>query len=100
VPEDARARILLGSAYARLDRTDDALRELRMAVTLRANEALILYNAACVYCSLDRKAEALDTLSKAWEVGYRDAVWAHRDPDLMKLHDEPEFNRMFPESAA
>ena len=100
VPEDARARILLGGDYARLGRTDDALRELKMAVTLRANEALILYNAACLYCVLDRRTEALDALLKAWEVGYRDAVWARRDPDLLALHDDPEFNRMFPESAA
>ncbi|MGO9323133.1 MAG: protein kinase domain-containing protein [Terracidiphilus sp.] len=100
VPEDARARILLGGDYARLGRTDDALRELKMAVTLRANEALILYNAACLYCVLDRRTEALDALQKAWEVGYRDAVWARRDPDLLALHDDPEFNRMFPEPAA
>ncbi len=100
VPEDARARILLGGDYARLGRTDDALRELKMAVTLRANEALILYNAACLYCTLNRKSEGLDALHKAWEVGYRDAVWARRDPDLQALHDDPEFNRMFPEPVA
>jgi len=100
VPEDARARILLGGEYAHLARTEDALRELNMAVTLRADEALILYNAACLYCSLNRKAEALDTLRKAWGVGYRDSGWARRDPDLLTLHDEPEFNSMFPESEA
>jgi len=100
VPEDARARILLGGDYARLERTDDALRELNLAVTLRANEASILYNACCLYCVLDRKAEALDALSKAWEAGFRDAVWARRDPDLLKLHDDPEFNRLYPEPAA
>ncbi len=100
VPEDARARILLGGDYARLGRTDDALRELNLAVTLRANEASILYNAACLYCVLDRRAEALDALSKAWEAGFRDAVWARRDPDLLKLHDDPEFNRLYPESVA
>ncbi len=100
VPEDARARILLGGDYARLGRTDDALRELNLAVTLRANEASILYNASCLYCVLDRKAEALDALSKAWEAGFRDAVWARRDPDLLKLHDDPEFNRLYPEPAA
>jgi serine/threonine protein kinase/tetratricopeptide (TPR) repeat protein len=100
VPEDARARILLGGEYAHLARTDDALRELNMAVTLRANEALILYNAACLYCTLSRKAEALDTLRKAWGVGYRDSGWARRDPDLASLHDEPEFNSLFPEPAA
>jgi serine/threonine protein kinase/Flp pilus assembly protein TadD len=100
VPEDARARILLGGDYARLGRTDDALRELNLAVTLRANEASILYNAACLYCELNRKAEAMDALRKAWEAGFRDAVWARRDPDLLMLHDEQEFNRLYPEPAA
>ncbi len=97
VPEDARARILLGSDYASLDRPDDALRELNLAVTLRANEASILYNAACLYCKLKKKAEALDTLGKAWEAGFRDSVWARRDPDLNLLHDDPEFDRLYPE---
>ena len=97
VPEDARARILLGGDYAYLGRPDDAIRELNLAVTLRANEASILYNAACLYCSLKRKAEALDALRKAWEAGFRDSVWARRDPDLITLHDEPEFDRLYPE---
>jgi serine/threonine protein kinase/Tfp pilus assembly protein PilF len=96
VPEDARARILLGSDYASLDRADDALRELNLAVTLRANEASILYNAACLYCKLKKKAEALDTLRKSWEAGFKDAEWARRDPDLILLHDEPEFDRLYP----
>src|SRR5437762_3141940 len=100
VPEDARARILLGSDYAELGRPDDALRELNLAVTLRANEASILYNAACLYCNLKRKPEALDALRKAWEAGFRDSVWARRDPDLIFLHDDPEFDRLYPEKPA
>jgi non-specific serine/threonine protein kinase len=97
VPEDARARIILGSDYAKLGRPDEAMRELNLAVTLRANEASILYNAACVFCGLNRKAEALEALSKAWEAGFRDSVWARRDPDLTPLHGDPEFERMYPE---
>ncbi|MFY9527515.1 MAG: protein kinase [Candidatus Acidiferrales bacterium] len=100
VPEDARARILLGSTYARLGREEDALRELNLAVTLRANEASILYNAACVYCGLNKKAEALDALRKAWEAGSKDAVWTRRDPDLTLLHGDPEFERLYPEKPA
>jgi serine/threonine protein kinase/Tfp pilus assembly protein PilF len=100
VPEDARARVLLGGMYADLGRTDDSMRELNLAVTLRANEASILYNAACVYCGLRKKQEALDALSKAWTAGFRDAVWARRDPDLAPLHGEPEFERMYPEKPA
>jgi non-specific serine/threonine protein kinase len=99
VPEDARARILLGGICAELGREVDALRELNLAVTLRANEASILYNAACVYCLLNRKAEALDALRKAWEAGSKDAVWTRRDPDLAILHGDPEFERLYPETS-
>ena len=49
VPEDARARILVAGYYAEVGRVDDAMRETTMAMTLRANEASILYNAACVF---------------------------------------------------
>jgi serine/threonine protein kinase/Flp pilus assembly protein TadD len=97
VPEDARARILLGGDYARLQRVDDALRELNLAITLRANEASILYNAACVYTNLGRKPEALSALRKAWELGFKDSVWARRDPDLAPLHGEAEFELLYPE---
>jgi tetratricopeptide (TPR) repeat protein len=100
VPEDARARVLLGAYCARLGRVEDALRELNLAITLRANEASILYNAACAYCRLERKPEALDTLRKAWEAGFQDAVWARRDPELGLLHGDPEFERLYPEKHA
>jgi non-specific serine/threonine protein kinase len=100
VPEDARARILLAGDYAELGRVEDSLRETNLAMTLRANEASILYNAACNYCQLHRKPEALDALRKAWQAGFKDAVWARRDPDLALLHDEPEFDQMYPEKPA
>jgi serine/threonine protein kinase/Tfp pilus assembly protein PilF len=97
VPEDARARVLLGANYARLKREQEALRELHMAVTLRADESSILYNAACTYCRLNKKAEALEALRKAWDAGSRDPVWTRRDPDLTLLHGDPEFERLYPE---
>lgn len=96
VPEDARARILLAGDYAELHRVDDAVRELSLAMTLRANEASILYNAACAFCKLEKGPEAMDALKKAWDAGFRDAIWARRDPDLSLVHDDPEFNRLYP----
>ena len=100
VPEDARARILVAADYAELDRVEDSIRELNLAITLRANEASILYNAACTFCLLQRKPEAMDTLRKAWEAGFKDATWARRDPDLAILHGEPEFDKLYPASAS
>lgn len=99
VPEDARARVLLGRDYADVGRVEDCLRETNLAMTLRANEASILYNVACNYCLLGRKAEGLEALAKAWEAGFKDATWARRDPDLTILHGEAEFEKMYPAAA-
>jgi len=99
VPEDARARSVLAGDYAALGRVDDAVREANLSITLRPNEATVLYNAACVFCQLDRKSDALAALRKAWEAGSKDPNWARRDPDLAILHGDPEFERLYPESA-
>ena len=96
VPEDARARTLLSVDYATLNRTDEALREVNLALALRPTEATVLYNVACSFCMLNKRAEALDALTKAWEAGFKDADWARRDPDLALLHSEPEFERLYP----
>ena len=96
VPEDARARILCGGMYAQEGRIDDAVRETNLAMTLRPNEATVLYNAACTFAQIDRRADALEALRKAWDAGYRDAEWTRRDPDLASLHDDPEFEKLYP----
>jgi non-specific serine/threonine protein kinase len=96
VPEDARARILLANMYAQEGRSDDSVREAKLAMVLRPDEATVLYNAACTFSNLGRRTEALDALQKAWEAGFKDADWARRDPDLATLHDDPEFERLYP----
>jgi serine/threonine protein kinase/Flp pilus assembly protein TadD len=98
VPDDARARMQLAITYASVGREEDAMREANLATMLRPNEATVLYNAACTYCMLDRKPEAIEALKKAWDAGFKDAVWARRDPDLAILHDEPEFQKLYPAS--
>jgi non-specific serine/threonine protein kinase len=72
------------------------MREANLATVLRPNEPTVLYNAACTFCMLGRKAEALQAIKKAWDAGFKDAVWARRDPDLAILHDDPEFERLYP----
>jgi len=57
---------------------------------------MVHYNAACTFCTLNRKADAMEAMSKAWKAGYRDPVWARLDPDLQLLHGEPEFERLYP----
>lgn len=97
VPEDVRARILLAVRHAAAGKEAEAIRELEIAVTLRPKDTNILYNASCVYGVLRKKAEALDLLKKAKDVGFPSFDWAARDPDLSCLHDDPEFQRILQE---
>ena len=96
MPEDARARTLLASDYGSLGRVEDAMREASLAMALRPEDSMVHYNAACTFCSLNKKSEAMEAMRKAWKAGYRDPIWARRDPDLMLLHGEPDFDRLFP----
>jgi serine/threonine protein kinase len=96
VPEDVRARVALSNDYATLNREDDAVRELNLAVNLRPDDASVLYNAACTFCLMKKTPEALDALRKAHEAGFRDSDWARRDPDLELLRGDSEFERLYP----
>jgi non-specific serine/threonine protein kinase len=100
VPEDARSRIHLAIGYGKSNRIDDAVRETNLAIVLRPNEATVLYNAACAFCTMNKKTEALDAIRKAWDAGFKDPNWARRDPDLFPLHGDPEFERLYPEAPA
>jgi non-specific serine/threonine protein kinase len=96
VPEDARARVLLSNDYACMQRIDEATREANLAMSLRPNDAIVMYNIACTFCMMGKKDEALGALRKAKENGFRDAEWTRRDPDLALLHGHPEFEKLYP----
>ena len=76
------------------------MRETELAMVLRPNEGAVLYNAACVFCSLDRLDDAFDALRKAHRNGQTDPVWARRDPDLQKLREDSRFDELYPEPEA
>ena len=58
----------------------------------------MLYNAACAFGLMKKKAETLDALIKAHAAGFRNATWARKDPDLALVHGDPEFERLYPAS--
>jgi len=88
VPEDVRARILLATNLAprtRRGREHSAPADRRRPSPGDPNT---LYNAACTYAVLGKKAEALETLKKAFAAGYSNGDWAAKDSDLDCLHDD------------
>ncbi len=98
-PDDVRARILLSADLAIQGDAEGAAMHAKICVAMRPNDANILYNAACTYGLLRRKAEALEVFRKSVEAGYSNAAWCTRDPDLKILHDDPEFKRLVSESS-
>ena len=95
VPEDVRARILLATNLAHFGQeADESIRHLQTAVALRPGDSNTLYNAACTYGVLGKKAEALDTLRKAFAAGFGNRNWAAKDSDFNCLHDDPEFQKL------
>jgi len=94
-PEDVRARILLATNLAYFEEDpDESIRHLQTAVALRPSDPNTLYNAACTYAMLGKKAEALETLKKTFAAGYHNWDWAAKDSDLDCLHDDPEFQKL------
>ena len=99
VPEDARARVLLAGDYAMQGRLEDAKREADMAMALRPDDTMILYNTACAFCAMNNPKDAMVALKKAWEGGNRNSAWTRQDPDLAILHGDPEFEKLYPPTA-
>ena len=96
VPEDARARVLLAASLSQLGRFEDAKREADIAVALRPDDTMVLYNVACVLCLANKPDDALVALRKSKETGNRSAAWVRQDPDLAILHGRPEFEELYP----
>jgi serine/threonine protein kinase/cytochrome c-type biogenesis protein CcmH/NrfG len=96
VPEDARVRVLLAGDYAASGRNEDAKREADMAIALRPDDTMILYNTACVFGLMNNPKDAMAALRKSWEGGNRNSAWTRQDPDLAILHGDPEFERLYP----
>jgi serine/threonine protein kinase/tetratricopeptide (TPR) repeat protein len=95
VPEDVRARILLANTLASSEHdADESIRHLQTAVALRPGDPNTLYNAACTYGILGKKAEASETFKKAVDAGYSNLNWAAKDSDLDCLHDDPAFKKL------
>ena len=93
VPEDVRARILLAINHAFFDEKTLAAQELQKAVSLRPQDANLLYNAACTFGLMGMKEESFTHLRRAVDNGFWNMEWVSRDPDLKCLHGDPDFQR-------
>jgi Flp pilus assembly protein TadD len=93
-PDDIAVLSWLAHAYTRIGRIHDGL-ELDLRLTrMMPDDPTACYNLGCSYAMLGRVDDALSTLERAIELGYRDVDLMREDEDLQSLRSEPRFQRL------
>ena len=66
-------------------------------IQLRPNDPLAYYNLACSYALLKRPDQAIKTLRRAVELGYRDFRYMREDRDLDSIRHDARFRQLLKE---
>ena len=93
-PDYVEALSVLGEAYARKGLYQEGLKIDQRLTALRPKDPIAHYNLACSYSLTRRKIEALESLERSIELGYRDLAHLARDSDLAYLHGDRSFHRL------
>lgn len=88
------ALLALGTALTAAGRHREALEADLKTVAVLKDDATAWYNLACSFSNLSRIDEALETLRKAVDLGYRDFPYLLKDPDLENVRRDPRFREI------
>jgi TolB-like protein len=90
-PDDARAHMFFATVLAASGAREEAKFEGSTALELSPGDALMQYNAACLYARLSEPALAVAALRQALESGHAEFEWIKRDPDLDSIREDPGY---------
>lgn len=90
----AGALIALGTALTAVGRHQEALEADLKTVAVLKDDATAWYNLACSFSNLSRLDEAIESLRKAVDLGYRDFPYLLKDPDLENVRRDPRFREI------
>ena len=97
-PDDAITLSRMASPYANFGEREKAHAALKRVLDIDRTDGLAQYNCACTYAVLGNKKEALTCLRNAIQSGYKNVhEWVKGDPDLVSLHEDPEFKELVAE---
>jgi tetratricopeptide (TPR) repeat protein len=82
---------ILGGLYTKAGRIDDGLKMDRKLVKLHPENPTAHYNLACSFALVNKPKDAVESLTLAIELGYRDVEWLAQDPDLESLKQDSDF---------
>ncbi len=97
-PDDTRAWTMGASVLVEMGEPDRAAEWVARALAIDKDEAIIQYNAACVFSVMGRRDDAIAALQAA--AGLAISVdWMKNDPDLDNVRDDPRFAALIAQQA-
>jgi TolB-like protein/Flp pilus assembly protein TadD len=93
-PGDTRALYMGANSLIALGERERGLDWLNRALTLDPDDAMLLYNAGCIYSMCDMPDEALNCLEKSANSGLTQKDWYIHDSDLDPLREMDRFKNI------
>jgi adenylate cyclase len=93
-PNDPRAATMRAVSLSRLGQPGEALDWARRALDIDREDGGIRYNVACLYALQGMRDEAIDCLEECVRLGFGNAAWIARDPDLASLRGDPRYEAL------
>jgi non-specific serine/threonine protein kinase len=90
-PDDARAWYMGANGLVALGERERGLDWARRAMSIDPDDAMLLYNLACIYSLADDREEALACLERAYGAGLRQKEWLLHDSNLDPVRGDPRF---------
>jgi adenylate cyclase len=93
-PRDSRALCFGSMSLFEEDRDEEGSEWLQRAIAADPDDAMNMYNVACVYARTDKIEEAIDCLEQSVGKGMAEIDWMVNDSDLDSLRDHPRFKKL------
>ena len=90
-PGDARAYYLAANGLMALGQSAKSLNFLQNALDLAPDDAILLYNAGCIFALAGLKEKAIHALERAVQGGLKQKAWFENDSNLQSLREDPRF---------
>ena len=93
-PGDTRALYMGANGLIGLGETEKGLNWLQRALTLDPEDAMLLYNAGCIYAMCNMSEEALNCLEKSANSGLTQKGWYLHDSNLDSIRHLERFEQI------
>lgn len=97
-PKDSRALCFGAASLSEAGEVDKAAKWLDRAYEAGGDDAVTLYNIACIYAQMGETEKAVECLERSVSKGMAQIEWIVNDTDLDPIRDHPRYKALIPEA--